>query len=112
MSGSKPGKTIPNGNVASVVVEFLGSILESINSGPLPFSEVQHGRIRKWHARAESIYKSSQFEKIKGTEECHSGSSSVAGNIKTKVNKKKVSAKDKGKLRRQRKALNNSRGRR
>ena len=104
MAGSKPGKRIPNVMVASVTREFLDSIQQSIHRGPLPFSKVQRSRILKWHAHAESIHKRFSLDNCSDTTKGDIISSADSSSIRTKVNKKKLSAKDKGKLRREGKA--------
>ena len=110
MAGSKPGKNFPNGNVASVATEFLNSVVQSMEDGPLQFSDIQQGRLSKWHARAKSKCEDSSFVV---TAPCAAAGSSppapasdqtkTSTTVKTKVNKKKLSAKEKGRLRRERK---------
>ena len=111
MAGSKPGKNLADKNVALVASDFLGSIMQSVEDAPLYFSDAQKKRLSKWHARANS--KHDDTSPVSAPETLlHQGFSKAASapspkniksSVKTKVNKKKLSAKEKGKLRRERK---------
>ena len=108
MAGSKPGKNFPNSNVAVVAAEFLDGIAQSVKDGPLQFSEAQQGRLSKWHARANFNCKDHSSTVVAAPSAVAVLSVPLPGektnsSVRTKVNKKKLSAKEKGRLRRERK---------